>query len=138
MRENERRENVSRYTYQRLPEMTPDEARRMPTFYRVVRVSRPDYSCEDCQEHAREPWLDGSGCDAHKVEEIHFTRETPTHYRAALLALEVLRTGGNPEPRYPEGSTGAAQYGYRRPARKADRESLVLALTQNPTAAVAA
>jgi hypothetical protein len=129
-----------RYTFQKVPaDLTTGEARRLPTFYRVVKVSRPPSHCEDCREHMREPWIDGSACYAHKVEETRFAADNPNAAKDALLALKVLRAGGNPEPRFSEGSLGAAQFSYRRPARKSDREAKVHALTFiQTTAAIAA
>jgi hypothetical protein len=125
---------------------TIEEARAMPTFWRVLRVNRSDYTCEDCREHAREPWIDGSACDAHTIEEVapaltvnhrartyRATRPSPDAY----LALEVLRAGGNPEPRYTDG-IGAAQWSYKRPRKAADRDALVLTLTREPLAPTAA
>jgi hypothetical protein len=101
----------------------------MPTFYRIARINRPMNGCAECREHMRESWLDGSACDLHTVEEVQFVASTEIARKDAILALKVLRANGNPEPRYPEGSLGAAQFAYRRPAKKADREARVAALT---------
>jgi len=106
-----------------------DDARRMPTFYRVARINRPENHCAACREHRKEPWVDGSACDLHTIEEVQFVGSTETACKDALLALKVLRAGGNPEPRFAEGSLGYAQFAYRRPAKKADRETRVAALT---------
>lgn len=120
------------------PACTIEEARALPTFLRVMRVNRSDYTCEACREHAKEPWIDGSACDAHTIEEVglHTEKGSPD-YSAAELALKVLRAGGNAEPRYTSG-IGAAQWNYKRPRKAADRDATVLAVTTTTTAAVAA
>jgi hypothetical protein len=110
-------------------DVTLDDARRMPSFYRIARVNRPMHGCAECREHSRESWIDGSACDLHTLEEVQFVGSTEIARKDALLALKVLRVGGNPEPRFPEGSLGAAQFAYRRPAKKTDREARVAALT---------
>jgi len=121
----------SRYRHPtRIPaDVTLDDARRMPSFYRIARVNRPESSCAECREHGRESWIDGSACELHTLEEVEFVGSTEIARKDALLALKVLRADGNPEPRFPEGSLGAAQFAYRRPAKKVEREARVAALT---------
>ena len=118
-----------RHTIRVPADVTLEDARRMPTFYRIARVNRPENSCAECREHMRESWVDGSACDLHTLEEVQFVGSTETARKDALLALKVLHAGGNPEPRFPEGSLGAAQFAYRRPAKKVEREARVAALT---------
>ena len=126
---------------------TVEEARQMPTFWRVARVNRSSHTCEACREHAKEPWVDGSACDEHTVEEVQaaltqsksrrtYTASLP--HQDAYLALAVLRAGGNPEPQYTEGTLGHAQWTYKRKGKVAERNALVLALTTTTSAALAA
>lgn len=126
------------YGYVKAPTCTLEEARAIPTFLRVLRVNRPDYSCEDCREHGREPWVDGSACDLHTLEEVALPEGAGWNgHHAATLALEVLRAGGNPEPRFTSG-LAAAQWNYKRPRKAADRDAMVHALTTTTTALAAA
>jgi hypothetical protein len=128
---------------------TIDEARRMPTFWRVARVNRPDYRCEECREHGREAWVDGSACDLHTTEEVmpaiqvrrgRYAAHVP--HEDCRIALEVLRAGGNPEPRFSPGTLAHAQWTYKPRGKKADRLETIMMLTGGSvsitTAAVAA
>lgn len=120
----------SYYTQQPPASLTHEEAEAAPTWFRVLRVSTPDYSCDECREAQREPWVNGRSCDLHKVEELAYA--TDVRPADADLALKVLRAGGNPEPRYTTG-IGAAQWNYKRPRKAADRDATVLALTNDTT-----
>lgn len=106
-----------------------DEAKTLPTFFRVLRVNRPDYSCEACREHSREAWVDGSACDEHTISEVAFAGDGSKAASAAELALKVLRAGGSPEPRFGENELGFAQFNYKRKGAKAAWSADVFALT---------
>lgn len=111
-------------------DLTCDEARAMPTFFRVARIAHTNYSCERCAECRAEPYVNGSACDEHTEEVPSWNvAGTKLDIRDAELALKVYRAGGNPEPRFTEG-IAAAQWNYRRPRRAAERDARVIALTR--------
>jgi hypothetical protein len=118
------------------PDITIDEARALPTFFRVSKISRPDYSCQACREHSAESWVNGSACDEHKDDHVIGTLDA----KDAVLALEVLRAGGNPEPAHAAGTLGFAQFAYRKKGAKAIWSETVRALTygHDEPAAIAA
>lgn len=119
-------------------DVTLEEARAMPSYFRIMRVNEPDYRCEACSECRREPWVNGYACDEHTREVVALAQGAGwREHEAAVLAAQVLRAGGNPEARYSSG-IGAAQWNYKTPRRKADREATVLALTTTAPATVAA
>lgn len=121
-----------------VPAATLDEARAMPTFLRVARINKTCYTCDACAEHRADPDYDGMACDEHTELAVALPLGAGwREHAAAELALKVLRAGGNPEPRYTSG-VGLAQWTYRTPRKRADREALVLALTTERPAAVAA
>lgn len=123
------------------PEPTLDEARALPTFYRVARISHTSYSCERCAEHRREPWVDGTACAEHTVETVALAYnegkgrnryQRTIDANDARLALAVLRAGGNPEPLTQPGTLAHAQWTYKPKGRKSDRLEIIRALTREP------
>jgi hypothetical protein len=112
---------------------TEAEARALPSFFTVSLISKTSYNCDDCAEHRREPWVNGSACDAHKETSVRVAGSMEKDRSAADLALKVLRAGGNPEPRYGPGTIGHAQWTYsRKGRRKADWSAYAFAIAGQP------